>query len=474
MYGLYAVAALLFIALLAIILFKMMWRVAEPNEALIISGRRNRQPDNTDETLTFRIVTGGGGFIIPGLQTVRQLKLNLVQTDLDVDCVTNQGVRVLIKASVIFKIGDTEAEISNAARRFLDQQEQMVHQVHSIFSGHLRAIVGNMTVEALISDRDSLRENVRTASGTEMSNLGLKIDSLQLLEIGDPTKYIENLSKPHIAQAVSAARIAEAARDQEAQQAEAAASIEVAEAKTAAATRQAALKADADRAQAESAQAGPLAQARAQQEVTRAQTESAQLAAELRERQLETEIRKPADAAAYEATVRANAERDAAIARAEAEARTRTLGADANAQAVKVEAAANAEATRVKGEAEAAAAQAQGLAEAEAVKARGLAEAAAMSARATALAEGQDAVIAQQVAENLPAIVRELTAPFAAINNLTVLNGAEGLSQMVVGSVQQLETVLPGIMSALRAAAPGNSTSQDGRVAVTAEASDGR
>ena len=139
-----------------ILLFKACWRVAEPNEALVISGFSGKKmPDSNDESMRFQIVTGAGTLVLPGVQVVRKLSLSLIETNLSIDCVTKQGIPVEIEGSVIFKVGDTYPEIANAARRFLGKPEDvMLGKVHSIFAGHLRAIVGNMTLESLLSDRD--------------------------------------------------------------------------------------------------------------------------------------------------------------------------------------------------------------------------------------------------------------------------------------------------------------------------------
>src|SRR5439155_10006452 len=158
--------------------------------------------------------------------------------------------------------------------------------------------------------------------------------------------------------------------------------------------------------------------------------------------------RKPADAQAYQQVAMAKADRDARIAAAEAHAQEVGMQADANAQRVKVEAAAEAdhvrldagarsESTRMMGDAEAAATQARGLAEAEATRAKGLAEAQAIKARADALAENQDAVIGQQLAENWPAIVEAAAKPFGGIDQMIVLNGAQGLSEALAQALSQ-------------------------------------
>ena len=167
--------------IVAIVIFKSMWRVAEPNEALIISGlRAAAEPTGESAGLGFRIVTGKGKLVLPGVQAVRRLSLDLREADLAIECVTHQGIPLGIRGVVIYKVGDDYVSIANAARRFLDQQAQMDQRVHNVFAGHLRAIVGSMTVEDMIRDREQFTARTREASGSEMTKLGLVIDSLQI------------------------------------------------------------------------------------------------------------------------------------------------------------------------------------------------------------------------------------------------------------------------------------------------------
>src|SRR5439155_22074375 len=147
------------------------------------------------------------------LQALRRLSLELREAELAIDCVTHQGIPMGIQGVVIFKVGDDFASIANAARRFLDQQDQMEARVHHVFTGHLRAIVGNMTVEEMIRDREKLTQLTRESSGVEMEKLGLIVDSLQIQEIDDPTGYIKNLAMPHAAAVQREARIAQAHAD---------------------------------------------------------------------------------------------------------------------------------------------------------------------------------------------------------------------------------------------------------------------
>ncbi|MDI2130411.1 SPFH domain-containing protein [Yinghuangia seranimata] len=445
------IVAAVLLLLVVVIVFKLMWRVAEPNEALLISGARHRT-EGVADGLGFRIVTGRGTLVLPGVQAVRKLSLDLYAADLAVDCVTKQGIPVHLRGVVIFKVGDDLISIANAARRFLDQQKKMVDRVHNVFAGHLRSIVGGLTVEELIREREKLTEQTRASSGAEMEKLGLIIDSLQIQEILDPTGYIENLARPHAAAVQRDARIAQALADREATEAEQEAAARKAEATRNSWVQQSGYQAEMDKAAAQAKQAGPLAEAAARQEVIVQETRAAELEAQRREQQLQADVRKPADAQAYQTRTIAEAERDARISSAQAQARETELKAAAEATRVKTAAAAEAESNKVRGlaqaeatralgsadadaaqargVAEAEAARAKGLASAEAAKALGLAEAEAIQARASALRENQEAVIAQQLAENWPDIVRAGAEAFGNVEHMILLNGADGMADM--------------------------------------------
>src|SRR5207248_2628967 len=203
-------------------------------------------------------------------------------------------------------------------------------------------------------------------------------------------------------------------------------------------------------------QAGPLSAASARQEVVVQETRVAELEASREEQRLQATVRKPADAKAYEQTTLAKAERDARVHAAEAEAQEVELAAGAHAQRVKLEAGAEAERVRLAAAAEAehvrldAAARAEstraiGEAEAAATQAKGLAEGEAIKARADALAENQDAVIGQQLAEQWPAIVEAAAKPFGAVDQMIVLNGAQGLSEALA---QALSSGVAGLQMA--------------------------
>ena len=437
------VAGIVLITILVIVvLFRSMWRVAEPNEALIISGSRHRSEDGSG--LGFRIVTGRGTFVIPGLQVVRRLSLDINEASLAVNCVTKQGIEVGLRGVVIFKVGDDEGSISNSARRFLDQQDQMVAKIVNVFEGHLRSIVGNLTMEELVRERERLTQETAAAAGTEVEKLGLIIDTLQIQNIEDPTGYIVNMSKPYAAEVEKQARIAQAIANQQATEAEAQAQARQAEAIRASRIAQAQYQAQIDQAAAKAQQSGPLAAAAARQEVVVQETEVAKLEAGRREQQLDAEVRRPADAARYRVEQEAIGARNATIAEAEAQRAATIAAAEADAEkarltgeAEKARRTALADATRAEGEAQAAATRATGEAEATAIRAKGFADAEAIERRAQALSTNSEAVVLQEIAENYPQIVANAAKAFEGVDTMQVLNGAEGVTEMLTSIIGQ-------------------------------------
>jgi uncharacterized membrane protein YqiK len=289
--------------------------------------RSHELPDGGGKGHGFRIVVGRGVFVVPIFQKARPLSLDLHEVELDINCVTTQGIPVGVKSVVIYKIADDYPSISNAARRFLEQEDQMNQLVHNVFAGHLRSIVGSMTVEDMIRARDRLTTETRESSAIEMQKLGLTIDSLQIQEIDDKTGYIANIGAPEAARVAKEARIAQAEADREATEREQDAEALKAAARSASEIRQAQAIAEANKAKAIAEQAGPLAEASARQEVVVQETRVAELEAAKTEQDLQTAVRKPADAEAYKTRTIAEGQRDARIANAEAQAREVELAA---------------------------------------------------------------------------------------------------------------------------------------------------
>jgi flotillin len=441
-------AAIVVVPLLLAILFKVLWKVPSADEALIVTGFAASR--SSAEGKTFKIVTGGGAFVIPVLQKAQYLGLAADKALLEVEGVDAQKIPVGVRGVAIFKVGDDAQSITNAATRFLDAQHGQMHDlVREVFHGHLRSITGGLSVEDLIANRNELAQATRDASIDEMQKLGLIVDSLQIQEVIDPTGYIRALGEPRAAEVKKHARIAQAQADREATEREQEAEALKAAARRDSEIKRAAYQAEIDRQTAQSAQAGPLADAEARKQVVVQETEVANLEAQREEKRLDTQVRKPADAAAYEKQVQAEAERAARISLAEAEAREVELSAAA--QAKKIEQIGNSEAGVIttRGRADGEATKAKGLAEGEAIRAKGLAEAEAIAKRAEALEKEADAVIGQQIAEKLPEIVAAAAESFKHVDNLTVLNGAQGISEIISQVIGQAGPALKMAQEAL-------------------------
>jgi uncharacterized membrane protein YqiK len=273
-----------------------------------------------------------------------------------------------------------------------------------IFAGHLRSIVGALTVEEIIRERDKVAQEVKDASHSEMEKLGIVVDGLQIQEIEDPTGYIKNLAAPHAAAVASAARIAAAERDQEAAEKEQQAARAKAKFQRETAIQQAQIEAEIQEAQARAAQAGPLAEAQASQEVIAQQTALAERNAALTEKRLESEVRRPADAEAYKQRTLAEAA-DAAKAKAEGDAYAARAIADADAEAI------NARASALKG-------------------------------------ENQGLIAANKLVDMLPSLV-QASAHGIEGAHLTILNGSGGVNDVATGLAAQGLSIYQALRGAL-------------------------
>jgi flotillin len=302
------------------------YRVPAPNEALLISG--GKRSSSSGDT-PFRIVVGHGAFVLPIVRKASFLTLAMQEAEVVEDCYTQQGLTLGVQAVIAFKVGDDQESISAAARRFQADQRQMAALVGRIFSGHLRSIIGSMTVESIIRDQQRLGEAILDASKLEMARIGLAVDSLQISQIDDRgSGYIAALAAPHQASVNQAAHIAQSIADQAAAQARQESDRNQAEYARQTAIARAQYQAEIDRAQQEAAQAGPLAAAQAQQAVLAEQSKVAQRNAELREAQLQAEVVKPAQAEAARVRIAAEAQADATRLAAEAAASSNRIALD--------------------------------------------------------------------------------------------------------------------------------------------------
>ncbi|HEX7316541.1 MAG TPA: SPFH domain-containing protein [Pyrinomonadaceae bacterium] len=440
------VAAILAVALAVIIAFWLLSRnyiKVPPNVAAVISGRSRKLSDGT--MVGYRLVRGGATLIVPFLEKVDYLNLNVLTVPLATSrAYTGQGVPVSVKAVANVKIKGDDESLRAASERFLGMKPEEFHRlVFQTLEGHLRAILGTLTVEEINNDRQSFAQKLASEAAGDLEKMGIGLDALTIQEISDDEGYLDALGKKRTAEVRRDAEIgeAEATRDSKIKASLAMQEGEKvrleSEALIAASTRQTEVQraqytAEILREKAKSDQAGPLADAKARQEVVaeevrieriRTQEQIAVQEQEVlrREKELEATVVKKAEAERRAAVLRAQGEQEAAILAAEgrkqaviatAEAESEKLQREGKGRASAVQAEGLAEAERIKalGLAEAEKIQAQGLAEAKSIEARGLAEATAIKEKAAAWREFNDAARLQTILEKLPSII-EATAP---------------------------------------------------------------
>lgn len=444
-FGLLIGAAVLVLVALGVISFVFSrMKVVPQTHAMVVAGSRGSEGAKV-------VKPGGRAFIVPVVQKSDFVPLGQINVPLTVSGVDLNKIPLNVDGVAMVKIRQDENSIRDAAERFGnsgDYEAEIGRNLQQVLTGSLRSAIAAMSVEDLLINRETLAKNVREATDAEVAIMGLTVDSLQVLDISDKEGYIKALGAAEAEKVKADARVATAANNQRATDAEVTSQQNIAERNRDLALRQAQLKGETDRAAEAAAAAGPLSKAEQDRAIATLQQETAEQEAMLRERQLDIEVRKPADAEKYrvevEAAARAEQTKITAAAEAErtkidaaARAEQVRLSAAAQADQVKYEAQAAAERVRLAGEAEAAStaaiAEAEakkvssiGKAEAEATEAKGLAEAQAMNQKADAYAKYGEAAIVELIIQKAPEIARELAAPLSSIDNVTILGGADG------------------------------------------------
>ena len=413
---------LLLLALIVVIVLLVVSRlkVAGPNEAFIVTGRKGRPVTNPETGVVStdlsgqKVVMGASVFVLPVIQKLAVLDLSARQISVHVaSAVSAQGIKVSLEGVAIVKVGGSDESVRSAAQRFLGQQDAIEPFTQEVLAGSLRAIVGRLSIEAIVKDRAAFAREVAEEAETSLTNQGLVLDTFQLQDIQTEGSYLKDLGRPEAARAEKEASIAEAIARREAEQARLKAEEEIAIAERELQLRKAGIQAETDAAAAEAEAAGPIAKAARDQDVLAAQEKVAGRQAMLKERQLDTEVRKPADAARY--------------------------AVEQEAESAKARAVREAEAEQIRRESAAAALRAEGEAEAASILARGEAEATSMEKRATAYGMYGDAAVLEMLSTMLPKLVKEAAAPMSNIDKLTVIStdGASQLSKGVAGNVTQ-------------------------------------
>ncbi len=418
-------------------LFSRNYIKVSPNAVAVFSGRKRRLPDG--KVVGYRLVRGGAALRIPLLEKVEYLSLNVMTIPLEIKrAYTLKGVPVSVKAVANVKIRSDDMSLQAASERFLGMTHDVIQKViFQTLEGHLRSILGTLTVEEINNDRGSFAQKLTSEAAADLEKMGLGVDVLTIQEISDEEEYLNALGKRRTAEVKRDATIgeAEATRDakiksalalQEGEQARFAAEAEIAQAQRDFMIRQAQYQAEIETQKATAAQAGPLSQAKARQgvvaeevKVDRQRTQemiSVQEQEVLRkQRELEATVIKPAEADRLAAIVRAEAAKQAAILEAEGRRSALIAMAEAEQEKLRKEGAGRASAVEAEGRAEAAKVEAIGLAQAKAIEAQGVAEATAILRKAEAWKQFNEAAKLQTILEKLPAILQSSSGVFAAV-----------------------------------------------------------
>ena len=495
-------------------LFSRNYLKVSPNVVAVLSGRRRKLPDG--RVVGYRMVKGGAALKFPLLEKVEYLSLNVMTIPLEIKrAYTVKGVPVSVKAVANVKIRSDDTSLQAAAERFLGMtHDQMQRVVFQTLEGHLRSILGTLTVEEINCDRQSFAQKLTSEAAADLEKMGLGVDVLTIQEISDEEGYLDALGKRRTAEVKRDATIgeAEAQRDakiksalalQEGERAKFGAEAEIAQAQRDFMIRQAQYQAEVETQKARAGQAGPLSEATAKQGVIAEQVRIERIRTQemiavqeqevqRKQKELEATVIKPADAEREAAIVRAEASKRAAVLEAEGRRSATISVAEAEQEKLRMEGVGRAAAVEAEGRAEAAKIEAIGLAQAKAIEAQGVAEATAILRKADAWKQFNDAAKLQTVLEKLPAILQASTgifgavaAPLGNIDKLVVIDqgggasgdgGSTGLARLaktgptvVFSLLQQLEALglnLPSILEQLGAAKAGGGS----RAEVDAEA----
>ncbi len=440
-------------------------KVGGPNEAFLITGRKGKGEVRNPETGQLssdlsgqKVVMSASVFVLPFVQKLHTMDLSSRRIPVGIrGAVSKQGIKCDLDGVAVVKVGGNEDAIRAAAQRFLNQQEGIDSFTQEVLAGSLRSIVGRLTVEEIIRDRAAFASAVAEEAETSLTNQGLALDTFQLQDISAEGNYLADLGRPEAARVEKEAAIAEAKARQASEQERLLAEEAIAVSQRQFQLKQAEILAETDAAAARAAAAGPLAQAARDQDVLAEREKVAVANAALKDRELDTTVRKPADAERYRIEQEAQARRTSAIAGAEAEKARVIAEAEASAEQARLNGEAErsrrsalAEAQLVeeqrrgageqsRREAVAAAVQREGEAEAAAILAKGSAEAEARQRNAEAFREYGDAAILELVVGVLPEVVRAASEPISAVDRLTVIStdGASQLTKSVATNVEQ-------------------------------------
>jgi flotillin len=457
-----AVVIVIVVFLLLYMIFSRYTKVG-PNQVLVVSGIKHRAEDGTK--VGFRIVKGGGTFVWPIFEKVDILSLELLTIDVQTpEVYTSKGVPVKVDGVAQTKVKGDDISIRTAAEQFLGKTTDEIRNIATqTLEGHLRAILGTMTVEEIYQNRDAFAQRVQEVAAGDLANMGLSIISFTIRDIRDGQGYLDALGKPRIAQVKRDAIIAQAEADRDSQirsaqakqagqEAQFAADSKIAEAQRDYQTNVAGYQATVNQKKAEADLAYDLQKFKTGQlvkaEEVQVQIIEKQKQIELqqqeilrKQRELEATVQKPADAERYKVETLANAKKF--------QLETEAAGA---ASATKATGFAGADVVKATGMAEADANKARGLAEATVIEAQGKATASAMQAKAESFKQYNEAAVIEMIVRVMPEIAGKISEPLSKTEKMVIINagnGPGGGASKLTGDVTTIISQLPPVLESL-------------------------
>jgi len=425
-------------------IFARLYQKAGPNEALVVYGIRGT-----------RVIKGHGTVILPLVENSRQLSLELMSFDVapQQDLYTRQGVAVTVEAVAQIKVKSDPESILTASEQFLTKSpEEREGLIRLVMEGHLRGIIGQLTVEEIVKQPEMVSDRMRSTCADDMNKMGLEVISFTIKEVRDKNEYIANMGRPDVARIKRDADVAAAEAERDTAIKRAMAQREAAVAKA---------QADQERVTAETASLAKQAEATRDLDIKRAQylemTKKQQAQAD-KAYEIQTNVMQQQVIAEQVKVQQVEKQGQVKVQEAEISRREKELIATVLKQAEierqRIETLAQAEKQRLTMEAEgkAASIQKQGEAEAAIILAKGQAEAKAMNVKAEAYQEYNQAAVVDKLITGLPEVVRALASPLAQVDRITVVSTGGGDSagvNKITGDIAKMAAQVPALFEAL-------------------------
>src|SRR5579872_3165407 len=425
-------------------MFARLYRKAGPHEALVVYGFRGT-----------RIVKGQGTVIFPMIESYHELSLELMSFDVapQQDLYTKQGVAVTVEAVAQIKVKSDDESIRTAAEQFLTKTDQEREGlIRLVMEGHLRGIIGQLTVEQIVKQPEMVSERMRSTCADDMNKMGLEVISFTIKEVRDKNEYITNMGRPDVARIKRDADVAAAEADRDTAIKRALAQRESAVAKA---------QADQERVLAETLSLAKQAEAQRDLEVKKAQflevTKRQQAQAD-KAYDIQTNIMQQQVIAEQVKVQQIEKEQQVKVQEAEINRREKELiatvlkGAEIERQRIETLAAAEKQRLIAEAEGRASSIRAQGEAEAEIIFKKGESEAKAMNVKAEAYQEYNQAAVIDKLFTSMPEVVKALAAPLANVDKITIVstnNGdATGMNK-ITGDFAKMAAQVPALFESL-------------------------